>query len=135
MKVFINGCFHKIAYLLIQKLVDQDFEVYGYDDVEDEEKMDRYAMIGRHASFHLKEKEKQYDFNNIYDFTTENELCTYQENSIQTKIYLDQREDLLPEEVADWLASLQHFSTLPKAIYINGEEDESIHFIKKNVNF
>ncbi|SEP83880.1 hypothetical protein [Piscibacillus halophilus] len=139
MKVFIKGCFQKIAFQLIHELVDQGFEVFGFDEVDsDDEKFDRYAMVGRNSAFHLEnsiEDSSQYEY--TYDFTIEDGLCTFKDGE-QTvlKIYIDcfdaheERDQITSEHISKWLASLQQYTSLPDQIHLNGEEVNGVHIIK-----
>ncbi|MGP4073484.1 hypothetical protein ACTWQB_13115 [Piscibacillus sp. B03] len=134
MNVLIKGCFEKVAYHLIYELVDQEFEVYGIDDLEDDDKFEKYAMVGRHASFHLEEEESernQFDFE--YDFTNERALCTFfdRQKNVLT-IYIDNQRDeqLTDVKVASWLATLPTYTFLPKKVCLNGENEDGIHFVK-----
>ncbi|WP_124222240.1 hypothetical protein [Aquisalibacillus elongatus] len=118
--------------MLVNELLDQEVEVYGLDNIQDDEKFERYALVARNADFHFSEDDyNEIDFKSIYDFSSNDVLCDYFSEKInKTSILIDDRIDMNKKYIVKFLASLLAYSQLPSSIHINGEEQHGIHLIK-----
>ncbi|TFB22026.1 hypothetical protein E3U55_06920 [Filobacillus milosensis] len=137
MKIFIKGCFQPLPYELVKHLINQDIEVFGQDHYEeDDEKFERFAKIGRHASFHLYDSKEPLRADCYYDFTIDNLLCEFYKLEDQIIKVHDsdynrkQNGEQLIDEKIIFLASLKDYSQFPDHIKLNGEGECSIHLIK-----
>ncbi|GEL76892.1 hypothetical protein TMU01_11270 [Tenuibacillus multivorans] len=145
MKILVNGCFHRIAFDLIEHYLNEGNEIFGFDEVEeDDDKFNLYALIGRNALFHLNKQEKTH-YDCAYDFTSKQLLCQFsKKNSQKVPIQLEdtfisglhpaeEREEQAYEvhiqDIVHFLVNLNHCSLVPDYIRVNGKDEQSVHII------